>query len=53
MINAGVIKQEDENTFVVANQDQEQRFEAVPQPDQGWEELWYVKDSILFDIEIG
>ena len=35
MINAGVIKQEDENTFVVANQDQEQRFEAVPQPDQG------------------
>ena len=35
MINAGVIQQESENTFVVANIDQEQRFDVAQQPDQG------------------
>ena len=35
MINAGVIQQESENTFVVANNNQEQRFDVAQQPDQG------------------
>ena len=35
MINAGVIQQESENTFVVANNNQEQRFDMAQQPDQG------------------
>ena len=34
MINAGVIQQESENTFVVANINQEQRFDVAQQPDQ-------------------
>ena len=34
MINAGVIQQEDENTFVFANNNQEQRFDVAQQPDQ-------------------
>ena len=35
MINAGVFQQESENTFVVANNNQEQRFDMAQQPDQG------------------
>ena len=35
MINAGVIQQESENTFVAANNNQEQRFDVAQQPDQG------------------
>ena len=34
MINAGVIQQESENTFVVANNNQEQRFDVAQQADQ-------------------
>ena len=34
MINAGVIQQESENTFVLANNNQEQRFDVAQQADQ-------------------
>ena len=34
MINAGVIQQETESTFVVANSNQAQRFDVAQQPDQ-------------------
>ena len=53
MINAGVIQQESENTFVVANNNQEQRFDVAQQPDQGWDQLWLLKDSVLFEYELG
>jgi len=34
MINAGVIQQENESTFVVANRNQAQRFDVAQQADQ-------------------
>ena len=52
MINAGVIQQESENTFVVANIDREQRFDVAQQPDQSWDQLWLVKDFVSFEYEL-
>ena len=53
MINAGVIQQETENTFVVANNPQTQRFDVAQQPDQSWASFYHFKDFALLDKELG